>query len=266
MNSSNSGYVELVAGAAEQASVAIRQPRFGQPLPITVVVVAADPVPVTETVQAFAMQAWHASTVHGPDVSARHCVGASQARRHTTDVAEPSPSDVANATTAQASEPAADMRDARTAHVPQTASADVPHAAAAEMASPTAEVASPTAMTTAAAARQRRRGRRGNSKGDGCDRRKHNLAHFESPVAVTACSLAAFEEIEISRAFAWRRNIRRPTADKPRAKRGPARDWRDLSRLAAFEVGAAAIALDAVGPLRRSCVDRSDSAGFAENP
>ena len=157
---------------------------------------------VTETVQTFAVQAGHASTVHGADGSAGHCVGASQAGRHTTDMAEPSSSDVDDATAAQASEPAADMRDAGTANVPQTSLAEVGHAAATEVASPTAEVASPTTMTTtAAAARQRRRGRRGNSKGDRCDRRKHNLAHFESPVTFTACSLAAFEEIEISRRF-----------------------------------------------------------------
>jgi hypothetical protein len=173
-----------------------------------------------ETMQTFVVQTCHASTVHGADMSAGHCVGASQARRHTTDVAEPSSADVADATAAQASEPAADMRDARTANVTQTpsaemtqtASAEVGHAASAEVSqtastevphAAAAEVASPTAVTTTAtaAARQCRRGRHGNSKGDRCDRRKHNLAHFESPVAFTACSLAAFEEIEINRGF-----------------------------------------------------------------
>src|SRR5437588_12409835 len=97
MKTSNSGYVELVATAAEQASVAVRQPRFGQPLPVAVVVGAADPMPLMETVQTVAVQICHASTVHGADVSARHCVGASQARRNATDVIKPSSADVTDA-------------------------------------------------------------------------------------------------------------------------------------------------------------------------
>jgi hypothetical protein len=225
MKTSNSGYVELVATAAEQASVAVRQPRFGQPLPVAGVVGAADPMPLMETVQTFAVQTCHASTVHGADVSARHCVGASQARRHATDVIKPSSADVtearcadvSDAATAQASEPAADMRNAGAADMPQTGSAEVAHATSAEVAAhatsaevaahaASAEVASPAAMTTSttsatAAPCQCRRRRRGNSKRDRRDRRKHNLAHLESPVAFTACSLAAFEAIEISRGF-----------------------------------------------------------------